>query len=214
MPAWLAAAAPAAISGLASLFGGSQANKANREEAQRNRDFQERMSSSAWQRGVADMRAAGLNPALAYGAGGASSPGGSMASQYDVVSPAVSSAQGAIRMRKEMRLLDEQLTNVYNDSLLKRNQAAESAYRRELLSAEQDYQRLQNQMLMLQLPWARAESRAASKYGGAAAPLSLFMRSGGAPLVGGLFGGVGGAAVGQFMRKPTQISNYYSGRRR
>lgn len=50
----------------------------NREEAQMNRDFQERMSNSAWQRGVMDMRKAGINPMAAYSSGGASAPSGAV----------------------------------------------------------------------------------------------------------------------------------------
>lgn len=52
----------------------------NSEEAQKNRDYQTQMSNSAFQRGMADMKAAGLNPILAYQKGGANSPGGSVAS--------------------------------------------------------------------------------------------------------------------------------------
>lgn len=56
------------------------ANSFNAEQAQLNRDFQMQMSNTAHQREVADLKAAGLNPVLAAGGSGASSPSGSTAS--------------------------------------------------------------------------------------------------------------------------------------
>jgi len=100
------------LPGLAGYAAGKQeeattakANEWSAKEAQKNRAFQERMSSSAVTRATADMRAAGLNPILAAGAG-AATPGGATGSTYQadssVSQKAASSALDSFRVKKEM----------------------------------------------------------------------------------------------------------------
>lgn len=93
----------AAIPAVASLFGAKQQNKQQVALAREQMAFQERMSGTAYQRAVHDMRLAGINPMLAYMQGGASSPGGAMPQVQDVISPAVNSAMSGLRLRAELK---------------------------------------------------------------------------------------------------------------
>lgn len=68
----------AGIGGLIGLKGSRDRNQAQKEAAATQMAFQREMSSTGYQRAMADMRAAGLNPILAGKYGPASTPGGAM----------------------------------------------------------------------------------------------------------------------------------------
>lgn len=100
--------AGAALSAGSGILGTHMQNRANARMAREQMEFQERMSSTAWQRGVSDMRAAGINPMLAFQKGGASAPSGQTARMENVLGAGASNALEVLRTFQQMRLMASQ----------------------------------------------------------------------------------------------------------
>lgn len=129
----------AAISGVGSLFTNATnkenveaTNRANAQQAQMNRDFQERMSNTAYQRGMADMKTAGLNPILAYQKGGASSPSGAQAAMQpfeikgNPAADAVNTGLALRRSSQELANMKATEQNIITDTAMKEASAAKT----------------------------------------------------------------------------------------
>ena len=103
--------AGSAIGGMFGYKGQKDTNVASAQQARQQMDFQERMSNTAVQRRMADLKAAGINPILA-GSKEASSPAGQQAPVGNKAAAAINSAMNVA-----------QLNSIELDNMIKRPDA-------------------------------------------------------------------------------------------
>lgn len=146
---WIAPGVGTAIGGaIGGAIDGQQAKNSAESAASGSEEFQvammekaqaynTRMSNTSYQRGMEDLRKAGLNPALVINRGGASTPTSPMATGVNRIET-VNTALQAMNLAQQGRESDARIQNIQQDTLLKAEQTNKEAFSAANIEAQTD----------------------------------------------------------------------------
>ena len=117
---WQALAGAAGATAL-DLLAKKKEQKWAKQAANVQMDFQERMSNTAYQRAMADMKKAGINPIMVSKLGGASTPTGAMAKTPDIGKPGSQVIQNMLQNAQAKSAISTAEHQAHNARLAKQN---------------------------------------------------------------------------------------------